>query len=176
MTTTPDRLDNAPWPGAQENWVDEVRDQNTGKKTYPLSQEAINWLLPLTNSVNAAPEQIGEFIDLDNQTDAIPPTDFVGGDIVTGLYALSICSRVETPDGVSSSVQVTITYTWGGVIQTFVGTLVNGNTTTSTSQDSAPLWIDEGTSVTYETSYASNTPNAMAYSLAITLQLVKART
>lgn len=175
MSFTPDRLDNAPWPGAQENWVDEVKDPATGKKSYPLSQEAINWLLPLTNSVNAAPEQIGDFVDLTGQNAAIAPTDFVGGDIVTGLYLLSIWSRVEVPDGVSSSVQVTITYTSGGVIQTFVGTNVNGDTTTSKSQQSEPLWIDEGTSVTYETSYSSTTPNTMEYALAIALQLVKAR-
>lgn len=175
MTTIPDRLQNAPWPGAQENWVDQVREPGTGKTTYPLSQEAINWLLPLTNSVNAAPQQIGDFIDLTNQTDAIPPTDFVGGDIVDGLYLLSIWSRVESPDAVSSSVQVTITYTSGGVIQTFVGDLVSGNLTTSKSQQTVPLWIDEGTSVTFETAYASNTPNTMAYALAIALQLIQAR-
>lgn len=170
-----DRLQNAPWPGAQENWVDEVVDQGTGKKSYPLSQEAINWLVPLTNSVNAAPEQVGTFIDLTGQNAAIPPTDFVAGDIVTGLYLLSIWSRVEVPDGAASAVQVTVTYTSGGVVQTFVGTNVNGNTTTSKSQQIVPLWIDEGTSVTYETAYSSGTPNAMEYALSIALQLVKAR-
>lgn len=176
MTTTPDRLQNAPWPGAQENWVDAVKDPATGKTSFPLSQEAINWLLPLTNSVNAAPQQVGNFIDLVGVNAAIPPTDFSGGAIAAGLYLLSIWSRVETPDGASSSVQVTITYTSGGVVQTFVGTNVNGNTTTSKSQQSVPVWIDAGTSVTYETAYASGTPNAMEYALAIALQLVKART
>lgn len=173
--TTPDRLQNAPWPGAQENWVDKVTDRDTKKVTYPLSQQAIDWLLPLTNSVNAAPQQIGDFIDLTGQTDAITPTDFVGGDIVTGLYQLSLWSRVEVPDGDGSSVQVTVTYTSGGVVQTFVGTNVNGDTTTSKSQQTVPLWIDEGTSVTYETSYTSTTPNKMEYALSVSLQLIQAR-
>ena len=169
-----DRLNNAPWPGAQDNWVDEVKDAR-GKKTFPLSLEAINWLLPLSNSVNAAQQQVGVFIDLTGQNAAIVATDFSDGVLVTGLYQLSLWSRVEVPDGVSSSVQATITYTSGGVVQTFVGTLVNGNTTTSKSQQTIPLWIDEGTAITYQTAYASNTPNAMAYHLSIALQLVKAR-
>lgn len=169
-----DRLNNAPWPGADDSWVDQVSDA-LGKRRYPLSQEAINWLLALTNSVNATPQQVGVFIDLTGQNDAIPATDFDGGSLATGLYELMLWSRVEIPDAVSSSVQITITYTSGGVVQTFVGTLVNGNLTTSKSQQSIPLWIDEGTAVTYQTSYASNTPNAMEYHVAIALQLVKAR-
>jgi len=169
-----DRLNNAPWPGAQDSWVDQTTDE-LGKKRFPLSQEAINWLLSLTNSVNAAPQQVGVFVDLDAQNAAIAPTDFDGGSLVTGLYQLSIWSLVEVPDGVSSSVQVTITYTSHGVVQTFVGTNVNGDTTTSKSQQTVPLWIDEGTAVTYETAYASNTANKMEYQLSIALQLVKAR-
>lgn len=169
-----DRLNNAPWPGAQENWVDKVKGE-LGKESFPLSQEAINWLLSLTNSVNAAPQQIGQFIDLTGQNDAIAPTSLDDGDLSTGLYELSIWSRVEVVDAVSSSVQVTITYTSGGVVQTFVGTNVNGNTTTSKSQQSVPIWIDAGTTITFETAYASNTPNTMEYQLAISLQLVKAR-
>lgn len=173
--SAPDRLNNAPWPGAQDNWVDQVKDPDSGKTRYPLSLEAINWLLPLTNSVNAAPQQIGTFVDLTGQNDAIPATSLDDGSLQTGLYALSIWSRVEVPDGVSSAVQVTVTYTSGGVVQSFVGTNVNGNTTTSKSQQTVPLWIDAGTAVTYQTSYSSNTPNAMEYQLAIALQLVKAR-
>lgn len=169
-----ERLNNAPWPGATENWVDEVKDQ-LGKKTYPLSQEAIAWLLPLTNSVNAAPQQIGLFIDRTGQSAAIVATALDGGSLATGLYQLSIWSRVEIVDGVSSSVQVTVTYTSGGVVQTFVGTLVNGNLTTSKSQQTVPLWIDANTAVTYQTAYASNTPAMMRYQLTIALQLVKAR-
>ena len=169
-----DRLNNAPWPGAQDSWVDEVKS-DLGKKTFPLSQEAINWLLALTNSVNATPQQVGVSVDLTGENDAIPATDFDGGSLVTGLYQVSIWSRVEVPDGVASAVQVTITYTSGGVVQTCVGTNVNGDTTTSKSQQIVPLWIDEGTAVTYQTSYASTTPNKMEYQLAIALQLVKGR-
>lgn len=174
MTSTLDRLNNAPWPGAQDSWVDQITDE-LGKKRYPLSQEAINWLLPLQNSVNAAAQQVGVFVDLDAQDDAIPATDFDGGSLVTGLYQLAIWSLVEVPDGVSSAVQVTITYTSHGVVQQFIGTNVNGNTTTSKSQQVVPLWIDENTAVTYQTAYASNTPNAMQYQLTIALTLIKAR-
>ena len=169
-----DRLNNAPFPGATDSFVDEIKDE-LGKTRYPLAQEAINWLLALTNSVNATPQQVGVFIDRTGENDAIAATDFDGGSLVTGLYQLSIWSRVEVADGASSSVQATITYTSGGVVQTFVGTNVNGDTTTSKSQQIVPLWIDEGTAVTYQTSYASGTPNAMEYHLAIALQLVKAR-
>lgn len=173
MTTTTDRLNNAPWPGAQDSWCDKITGDD-GKEKFPLSQEAINWLLPLTNSVNAAPVQVGQFIDLTGQNDAIAPTD-IQADLQTGLYLVSLWSLVEVPDGAASSVQITLTYTANGVIQTFVGTNVNGDTTTSKSQQSVLIWVDGGTVITYETSYSSTTPNAMEYQLAIALQLVKAR-
>lgn len=170
-----ERLNNAPWPAAQDNWVDEVVDPDTKKKRWPLSLEAINWLLPLTNSVNAAEQQVGVFVDLSGQNDAIAAQDFDGGSLQAGLYSLSIWSLVQVPDGGGSAVQVTVTYTSNGVVQTFVGTNVNGDTTTSKSQQTVPLWIDENTAVTYQTSYSSTTPNTMEYQLSIALQLVKAR-
>lgn len=174
---SPGLLNNAPWPSAQANWVDRVVNKNTQKETFPLSEEAINWLTPLTASVNAAPVLVSEFVDLRGQNDAIAATSLVAGDdLNAGLYLLSIWSLVEVADGVSSSVQVTIRYTSNGVLQTFVGTNVNGDTVTSKSQQTVPIWIDAGTVVTYETTYASNTPNQMEYQLSIALQLIKART
>lgn len=167
-------LNNANWPTAQEAWVDEAVDRVSGAKSYPLSKAAGDYLFSLAETVNAAPSQVGTYVQLTGENDAIAPTDISGAGLTEGLYALNLWSRVEVPDGASSSLQVTITYTSGGVVQTFVGTLVNGNTTTSKSQQIVPLWIDGGTAVTYEVAYASGTPNAMEYQLVIVLQLVRA--
>lgn len=169
-------LNNANWPSAQEAWVEEVKNPVTGQKSYPLTKEAGDYVFAVSETVNNAPSQVGTSVQLFGQTAAIAPTDITGAGLSDGLYNIQIWSRVEVPAGVSSSVQVTITYTSGGVVQTFVGTLVNGNLTTSKSQQIEPIWIDGGTSLTYETAYASNPVSAMEYALVIVLQLVKAAT
>jgi hypothetical protein len=153
--------------------VTKVKDQR-GREFYPLSDEAEPFVTALTTAVQNAPQQAGVFVELPDENDAIAPTDFSGGSLTEGLYNLWMYLRVTDPDGVSSSAQVTITWTNGGVTQTFVGTNVNGDTTTSKQQQVIPLYIDGNTAITYEVAYASNTPNAMHYELYISLQLIKA--
>lgn len=169
-------LNNANWPSAQEAWVEEVKNPVTGQKSYPLTKEAGDYVFAVAETISAAPTQIGTYVQLFGQNASIAPTDISGAGLSDGLYTVQLWSRVEVPDGAASSVQITITYTSGGVIQTFVGTLVNGNTTTSKSQQIVPIWVDGGTSLTYETAYASTTPGAMEYALVVLLQLAKAAT
>ena len=167
-------LDNANWPTAQEAWVEEVKNPVTGQKSYPLTKEAGDYVFAVAETVNNAPSQVGEYVQRTGENTSIAPTDISGAGLTEGLYNVLLWSRVEVPDGASSSVQITLTYTSGGVVQTFVGTLVNGNLTTSKSQQTVPIWIDGGTSLTYQTAYASGTPGAMEYQIVIVLQLVRA--
>lgn len=94
-------------------------------------------------------------------TAVVGTTPFALGVLSAGLYRVSWNARVKTPAGVASSFQVTIGYTDGGVAQTFVGTVLNGNTTTTKESQDEVLRIDLGTSITYALAYTSNPAAAM---------------
>lgn len=170
MTTA---LNNATWPGAKAGWVERAKNA-VNKEFFPLSEDATTFLTSLTTAVENAPQQAGAFVDLPDENDTIAATDFSNGSLNEGLYCLWMYLRVTDPDPVSSSAQVTISWTNGGVVQSFVGTLVNGNLTTSKQQQIIPLYIDGNTVITYAVAYTSNTANDMHYELYLSLQLIKA--
>lgn len=98
------------------------------------------------------------------------PTD---NDLSEGLYRVDWYLQVEVAAGVSSSVQLTLSWTRNGITQQLVGTLVNGNTTATNKPESAPLiHIDAGSPISYAVAYASNPGSAMAFGLDLVLSRV----
>lgn len=164
MSTPSALLNNAPAPD---------RDPFVTEDRY-LSQEAIDWFLALTGSVNAAPARVGVSVILPDEDDSIPPTDLSGGNLATGIYRMTYFVRVTTPDGAGSAVQVN--FGWSDDLQPLVfnGTNVTGDLVTSYASGMVTFASDGGSPITYETVYSSTTPNAMHYKLAVTLELVQA--
>ena len=84
------------------------------------------------------------------------------------LYRLSYYVRVVQAATVSSSLQVTITWTDGGVTQTYTGALLTGNTTTTLEQQTELLiQVDPDTPVEVSTSYASVGADPMEYDVEV---------
>jgi hypothetical protein len=111
----------------------------------------------------------------EGQTAAIATTAIPTGTLVAGLYRVNWFGVVITAAGVTSSFQVTVTWTNNGVTQTVTGALQNGNlTTTYESAGPALIHLDSGTPVSYAVAYASNPAAAMVYDFYLTLQLVQA--
>lgn len=165
-------LDQAPYP--QNDPLVFVNKKGEG---YVNEQQWGNWLLALQNSVNAAPVRLGAQVTLSGQNAAIAAADLAAGQIVSGDYSLAYWLRVSLPAGVTSDAQVTFTWTSGGVTQTFVGTLVNGNLTTSYASQSVPLFRpDDGTPITYAVAYNSNPAAAMQFELDVVLSRVQVTT
>lgn len=108
-----------------------------------------------------------------NQTAAIAITA-IGGTLVEGLYRINSYVQIVTPDAVANSVQVVISYTYGGVAQTETFAAVTGITTGTHQGLIYPFMVDAGTPVSYTVNYSSNTPNACVYSVILELELVKA--
>jgi hypothetical protein len=98
-------------------------------------------------------------------TAVVGTTPFALGELAAGLYRVSWNGRVKTPAGATSSFQVTLGYTDGGVAQTFLGDVLNGNTTTTKESQSKVVRIDVGTAITYALAYASNPAAAMVGAL-----------
>ena len=121
------------------------------------SDKFLIFMRGLNQAVDAAPEGF-ETVAYTTQAAAIPTTAFpTDGDLSAGIYRASWAVKVMTPAGVSSDFQVTISWTWGGVTQQWVGTLRNGNLTTTYDLSSVPLlFCDSATPITFAVAYNSN--------------------
>lgn len=95
------------------------------------------------------------------------PTD---GTLSAGLYRVTVYQEITVADGVSSSLQTSLSWTSNAGTKTKAGTAVTGNTTATTDSFSVLMHIDADTPISYTTTYASNTPGQMRYTLAIVLE------
>lgn len=126
----------------------------------------ITWLRNTNEAIAAAPQGF-EPLAFENQTSAVAATAFpTDGDLSAGLYRVGFYGQVITPAGVSSSFQVTVSWTFNGITQSAVFTLNNGNLTTTREFNGAQvLAIDAASPITLAVAYASNPANAMAYTV-----------
>lgn len=129
----------------------------------------------LRADVESAPQGFNP-VTLEAQTASIPttaiPTD---GDLSAGLYRVCWAAKVVTVAGVASSFQVTVGWTWKSVAQQWVGTLKNGNLTTTYEASSVPLmYVDAASPITYAVAYTSNPAAAMAFEFFLTLERLAA--
>lgn len=128
------------------------------------SKSFLTFMRGMGQDIDAAP-LILEPVVAEAQTAAITTTAFPSdGDLSAGIYRVSWAAKVVTAAGVSSDFQVTISWTWKTVSQQWVGTLRNGNLTTTYDLASVPLlYVDAATPISYAVSYNSNPANAMAF-------------
>lgn len=144
---------------------------NEREHTEQISENWYRWLFILQGRLQAAAYVIGAKA-LTTQNAAISATPFTLPVITGGVYRVSYYVRVTSAAGTSSSVQVTLGWTDGGVSLTKAGTAVTGNTTSSFDQGSVLVRDDANGPITYATSYASNPANAMQYALDVVVEAV----
>lgn len=131
----------------------------------------------LIAAIGVTPIVIGS-VALPDQSASIPQTAIVAtglknGVITEGFYRFGYYAQVTTPGTISSSLQVTVKWTYGGQVQTFTGALLNGNTlTTQESVGPKIVAIDANTEVTYAVAYATAGATPMEYSFAVFLEQV----
>ena len=87
------------------------------------------------------------------------------------LYRVAWYVRVTTAASVSSSVQVTVGWTDGGVVQSTSGAALTGNTTTTQESGSVLVSADAETDVTYAVAYTS-VGTDMAYALSVVVEAI----
>ncbi len=100
---------------------------------------------------------------------AIAATD-LGPALPEGLYAVKWYGRVTQAASSSSSLQVTVTWTDGGVAQSVSGASLTGNTTSTAESVSLPLFhADAGAQVKYAAAYSSSGATSMQFGLTVVL-------
>ena len=136
-----------------------------------LSGDWTRWLQLFWARVGSSVQFVGKTVARTNQSAAIATTT-IYTPTQGGLYRVSWYARVTVADGVSSSLQVTVTWREGGVTLTKTFAALTGDTTTTLDSQTWVVHADSGTSITYAVAYASNTPLKMRYRLDVATELV----
>lgn len=132
------------------------------------------FLLVLLGRVQAQPPIVVS-PTLTAQNASIATTSLVAA-ATAGWYRISWYFRITTVGSVSSSLQVTITTTDGGVTITQSGAAATGNTTATVQSGSVLARVDPSTPISYSTTYASNAANEMEYSLFVSVEALTGET
>jgi len=139
---------------------------------YYMAKSWIIWMQDsLTTRVQSAPQSL-KTVELTDQNASIGATPVPLGSVTAGRYRVSYYARVTSPDGVASSLTVTIRWTEGAVSLSLSGAAMTGDTTTTVQSGMMLLQVDANVSIEYATTYASNTPGLMKYRLTVQVEAV----
>jgi hypothetical protein len=122
--------------------------------------------------INAAPYR-ANFVALTSQVASIGTTDMSGGALSPGVYRLSYYTRIKQAASVSSSLTITLSWTDGGVLQSFSAAAITGNTTATDQSNVLLIRVDNVSPVNYATAYVSVGGTPMLYNLDAILEIVK---
>lgn len=137
-----------------------------------LTDPWTDYLTRLVTTVQAAATRVNSTAQT-AQTGSIAATDISSGNLKAGVYRVSYYARITEPASISSSLQVTISWTDGGVAQSLTGAALTGNTSTTLETFSYLIHIDAGSPVRYAVAYGSaGTP--MQYRLDVVLEVIDA--
>lgn len=136
-----------------------------------LTNDGVDYLLSLGNDVNQTTRRLTS-VNLVLQQAAIGTTPIPLGALAGGLYRVTFYLRITQPGTVSSSAQVTLGWTDGGVVMSKTFANVNGNLTTSFDTDTILVENDQALALTYAIAYASAGATPMQFKLRIVIESV----
>ena len=129
-----------------------------------LASEVWNrWFSQMLTSLESCMSVAGS-TTLTGQAASIGATAF-GDALPAGLYRVEYHMRVTQAATVSSSLTFTVSWTDGGVAQSYSWAAMTGNTTATAQSAATLVHVDPGSSVSYATSYASAGATPMQYRL-----------
>lgn len=145
-------------------WME--RDQLTHDVTDAITVDTRQWLLSLTGRVQQSPQVLSPVV-LTTQAASIGATPIPLAALAPGTYRVSYYARITQAATINSSLAVTLQWTDGGIGQTATFAAIVGNTTATSQNGSIVVNIDQATSLTYSTVYASAGATPMQYALTI---------
>jgi hypothetical protein len=132
-------------------------------------REWIQWYGLLTDELDKSAKREAS-ANYSAQTASLATTPFALGAVPPGLYRATFTARITTPGSTSSSLEVTFSWTDGGVAQSVTSSALTGNLTTSVDSGVQILRSDDGTPINYATTYASAGGTPMQYALGVVLE------
>jgi hypothetical protein len=133
----------------------------------------LDWTTALAGDVDASAARIST-VEVEDQSASIGATAIPVGALAAGYYRVTTFARIVRAATTSSSLIVAVQFTDAAVTCTHTGAAVTGNTTGTVQSLSWLVRIDQGTPVTYTTTYASVGGTSMQYDLAIIVEQVQA--
>lgn len=148
------------------------RDPSTGRErlTSRITSDWLNALEAIVGKVDRTEEQVAK-VRLTAQAAAIAATP-VHTVLSAGLYRISYFVRVTQAASVSSSVQVTIGFTDGGVAVASAGTAQTGNTTATHETRTLMVRADQATAITLAVAYASAGGTPMTFAIDVVVEAI----
>jgi hypothetical protein len=104
-----------------------------------------------------------------SQTASIGTTD-IAGNLAGGVYRVTFAALIVVAASVSSSLTVNFAWTSNSLTQTLSSSAITGNTTTTHASLTYTMVIDNGTPITYSTTWVDNAVGSGAYDLTVTLE------
>lgn len=131
----------------------------------------LTWFVTMRRLLNACARVIAT-VSLTTQGASIGATALPTGTLKPGLYRVSYYARISRAATTSSSLTVTVGFTHGGVACTIAGSAMTGNTTATVQTGTMLVKVDQNTSLTYATTYASVGGTSMQYALDVIAELI----
>jgi hypothetical protein len=140
------------------------------KKALRTNIDWIRWFQSLTQAIGATSGRVGA-ASVSAQAASIAATAISTPTLAPGLYQVSCYGRVTRAATTSSSLSVQIGWTDGGVACVAkAGGTATTNTTSTTTNGTVVVRVDQGTSITYSTAYASVGGVTMTYDLDVLVE------
>lgn len=136
-----------------------------------VTDEWLRWLTVVLTAISAAAQKVGT-VGLTAQGAAIVTTAIPTPRLSAGLYRVTCYARITRAATISSSLTVTISWTDGGIACSQSFAAVAGNTTATSQSGSLLVRVDEATTISYATAYASSGATSMLYQLDVRVELV----
>lgn len=155
-------MSKMPWPPIRADFVD---PDMPGR----VSKDWLDWFQAIADRTSRTPDRITR-VRRTAMAAAIPQTNLPTGALPAGLLRISTYLRVTQPAGTSSSVQVTIFWTDGGVALTSAGAVLTSNTVTTYETRSILVRSDANLPPSYQVAYTSVGTPAMQYALDIVVE------
>ena len=143
---------------------------SSGASWIPRMTELwLTWFRALVLAVDATAQALGS-VSTTAGSAAVPTTAINLPNLNTGLYRVTWYLRIAQAAGTSSSAQLTLSWTDGGVAQSQTEPAVTGNTTATFQTGTTTIHLDTGTTLKYAVAYASVGVPAMQYNLSIVVE------
>ena len=124
------------------------------------------WLIALADRLNTTPNLVASATG-STQAASVSTTAFSIPSVLPGLYRLSMAARITRAASTSSS--LIVTFGWPQAVScTAASVAMTGNTTATTGTFSVLVRVDQDSSITYATTYASSGGTAMQYRFDVT--------
>ena len=170
-------LNNAPLPMtdpiSRPRRADEFRPGQKDPLEGLLTEPWAEFLSLMALNVQRSSTRLSS-VSLTSQAASISATDLTNGAIKDGLYRVTYYARIMRAAGISSSLDVTLSWTDGGVAQSQTGASITGNSTTSLQSVSFLIHADASSPINYATVRVSAGVPSMLYRLDVVLEVIDA--